>query len=309
MRTTKVEFREIASGLNVPEGPIAMADGSVLVVEVLGGCLTRVRPDGAKQIVAKTGGGPNGAALGPDGHCYVCNNGGIPLVERNGTLVPDDNPDHWPPGSIQRVNLNTGAVETLYTGTPDWRLSAPNDLVFDAHGGFWFTDHGKTFTHTRERGAVFYAKADGSYIEHVISGIESPNGIGLSPDGMTLYVAETFTGHVWRFEVVRPGKLRKMEGFWSPGGTIVARAGAQMFLDSLAIDSAGNICVGTLSEGGILVLSSDGSSAEHIPLPDLLVTNICFGGPDLRTAYVTLSHSGRLIALDWPRSGLKLNYQ
>ena len=78
--------------------------------------------------------------------------------------------------------------------------------------------------------------------------------------------------------------------------------------DSLAVDSAGNICVATLMNGGITVISPDGRNVEHIPMPDHYATNICFGGPDLKTAYITLSMSGRLVAMDWPRPGAKLNY-
>ena len=69
--------KEIASGLAFPEGPIALADGSVILVEIAGGRLTRISPTGKKQVVAELGGGPNGAAIGPDGKCYVCNNGGF----------------------------------------------------------------------------------------------------------------------------------------------------------------------------------------------------------------------------------------
>ncbi len=71
------QMREITSGLQFPEGPIAMNDGSVLVVEIKRGALTRVTPDGRKEVVAETSGGPNGAAIGPDGMVYICNNGGL----------------------------------------------------------------------------------------------------------------------------------------------------------------------------------------------------------------------------------------
>jgi len=70
------ELKVIAEGLRFPEGPIAMADGSVLLVEIARGTLSRVR-DGRVEVVADLGGGPNGAAIGPDGACYVCNNGGF----------------------------------------------------------------------------------------------------------------------------------------------------------------------------------------------------------------------------------------
>jgi gluconolactonase len=92
------------------------------------------------------------------------------------------------------------------------------------------------------------------------------------------------------------------------GGTLlVGLAGLQMF-DSLAVDGAGNVCVATLHNGGITVISPDGLSVEHVAMPDRFTTNICFGGADLTTAYITLSVTGRLVAVDWPRPGLKLNW-
>ena len=68
---------EIASGLAFPEGPVMLPDGAMLVVEIAKGCVTRIDPGGRKTIVAKPGGGPNGAAFGPDGHLYICNSGGF----------------------------------------------------------------------------------------------------------------------------------------------------------------------------------------------------------------------------------------
>src|SRR5258707_6805738 len=108
------ELRELANGLQFPEGPIALADGSVLVVEIKRGTLTRVSPDGRTSIVATTGGGPNGAAVGPDGKVYVCNNGGFEWHEIGPFLLPGNQPADYAGGSIQRVDLATGAVETLY---------------------------------------------------------------------------------------------------------------------------------------------------------------------------------------------------
>ncbi|MFN5605046.1 MAG: SMP-30/gluconolactonase/LRE family protein, partial [Actinomycetes bacterium] len=74
--TNTGEIIEVAAGLKFPEGPIAMADGSVVLVEMFGPRITRVRPDGSKETVAEIVGGPNGAAIGPDGALYLCNNGG-----------------------------------------------------------------------------------------------------------------------------------------------------------------------------------------------------------------------------------------
>ena len=146
----EVQFTEVASGLRFPEGPIAMPDGTVLVVEIARGTLSRVHANGRVEVVATVGGGPNGAAIGPDGHCYVCNNGGFAWHERDGRLFPGEQPPDYSGGRIERVNLGTGAVEVLYRACGPNPLRGPNDIVFDAFGGFYFTDHGMTLIFLRK---------------------------------------------------------------------------------------------------------------------------------------------------------------
>lgn len=85
------------------------------------------------------------------------------------------------------------------------------------------------------------------------------------------------------------------------GGTLLAGLPGYQLFDSMAVDDAGNVCVATLINGGITVISPDGKSIDHIPMPDPITTNICFGGPNLRTAYITLLATGKLVAIDWPR--------
>lgn len=306
-REDLIDFRVLAEGLRFPEGPIALQDGSVLLVEIEARTLTRIAVDGTKTVVAQLDGGPNGAAIGPEGKVYICNNGGFVWHEDDDGLRPAGAPAGDPIGWIECVDLDTGYVERLYGGDGPVPFRGPNDLVFDKHGGFWFTDAGKGTPRSIHRGGVYYAKADGSFIAEAIYPMWQANGIGLSEDGNRLYVAETVTGRIWEFDVTEPGRVRKA-GFPSPhGGSLLAGLPGYQLFDSLAIDSAGNVCIATLMNGGITVVSADGKSVEHIALPDRYVTNICFGGPDLRTAYVTLSASGRLIAFDWPRPGLQLN--
>ncbi|MFN8544914.1 MAG: SMP-30/gluconolactonase/LRE family protein [Candidatus Binatia bacterium] len=301
-------MREIASGLEFPEGPVAMPDGSVLLVEIKAGTLTRVTADGRVERVVRLGGGPNGAAIGPDGRVYVCNNGGFEWHRVGPLTVPGEQPADYGGGRIQVVDLTSGRFEDLYTACDGRPLRGPNDLVFDTHGGFWFTDHGKIRARERDRGGLYYARADGSLLREVVFPLDAPNGVGLSPDGRTVYVAETFTGRVWAWEVVRPGEVVAGAPLAPGGGRLVAGLAGYQLLDSLAVDGAGNVCVATIANGGITVLAPDGSAATHVPTGDPLTTNICFGGPDLRTAYVTLSGTGRLVALDWPRPGLRLAY-
>ncbi|MFJ5536285.1 SMP-30/gluconolactonase/LRE family protein [Vreelandella titanicae] len=309
MSRTKLQGKVLASGLAFPEGPIAMEDGSILVVEIQRGRLTRVLPDGELQTVAEVGGGPNGAALGPDGHCYICNNGGFSWRTDDGYSRPTGAASDYDGGSIQRVNLVTGSVETLYTHCQGVPLHGPNDIVFDDQGGFWFTDFGKKFDDRIMLGYLYYARCDGSSIRRAAKHLLTPNGVGLSPDGRMLYVSETETSRLWRYPITAPGELGQ-EPWPSPnGGKLVHGLPGYQRLDSMALEESGNICVATLVDGGISVFSPQGDLLEFHEAPEGYCTNICFGGSNLQTAYITLSGYGQLLAVPWPRPGLRLNNQ
>ena len=297
---------EVCDGLRFPEGPVAMADGSVVLTEMFGGRITRVAPDGTKTTVAEVN-GANGLAVGPDGMFYLCNNGGaFSPVEVGGLLYPGDfDPASYGGGRIQRVNPATGEVTDLYTECDGRPLRAPNDLVFDAHGGFWFTDHGIRHGRTADRTGIYYALADGSRITEVVFPVDAPNGIGLSPAGDVLYWAETHTGRVFRRGVSAPGELAPGNG---PAALLCGLPGFQL-LDSLAVDGDGNVCVATLVNGGVTVISPAGEILDFVATDDRITTNVCFGGPEHRTAYVTVSSTGRLLAMPWPWKGLKLHWQ
>ena len=295
------EVEVLAEGLAFPEGPVAMADGSVVVVEVVGGKLIRVGSDRQVSVLADIGGGPNGAALGPDGAFYLCNNGGM---SRQSRTIP----------AIQRVDANSGQVDVLYTECDGQPFGAPNDLVFDETGHFWFTDF---------RGdAIYYASPDGSSITRALARIAGPNGIGLAPGGDVLYWAQTrparCTAAGWPVPDRWWRRPAMTSASWCEAGILdrwsllVGLPDAQE-LDSLAVDSSGAVCVGTLMESGITVVSPEDGSYQRYTLPEELadgaVTNVCFGGADLRTAFITCSITGRLISCRWPRPGLRLAFQ
>jgi gluconolactonase len=286
-----------------------MPDGSVIVVEIYRQTLSRVAPDGKIHVIAALGGGPNGAALGPGGKIYVANNGGFTWVERPGKLFPAAQAPDYAGGSIQVVDPETGKFDMLYAACDGRRLRGPNDLVFDSAGGFWFTDHGQTRERDVDRGAVYYAMADGSMIKEAIFPLERPNGIGLSPDEKTLYVTETSTARCWAFRLSAPGQIESAKGTYrGEKGTLVVGLGGYQMFDSLAVDADGHICVATIIAGAISDLRPDGGKVVQYKLPDTMVTNVCFGGRDLKTAFVTLSITGMLVSFDWPRPGLPLNY-
>ena len=302
-----IDVKIIASGFGFPEGPVAMPDGSVVLTEIRNGRCSRVAADGTVSLFSDTGGGPNGLALGPDGAFYLCNNGGG--LYKEGHSMSLGAAPGYKHGWVSRLDAKTGEQKILYTHADGNTLSAPNDLVFDTDGGFWFTDLGKRFPRHKENGGVYYARPDGSFVAEVAYPILSSNGCGLSPDGKTLYVVETPTARLWAFDLSAPGTIKDANGAYrGEKGRVVAGLGGYQMFDSLAVDSAGHVCVATLITGAVSDISPDGQSVTQYKLPDPMVTNVCFGGPDLRTAYATLSMTGKLVSFEWPRPGLKLEY-
>ena len=303
-----IEMETVAEGLDFPEGPIACADGSVLLVEIARQTLTRVAPDGAVEIVAHLGGGPNGAAIGPDRAVYVVNNGGaLAFPEGWKEAGKLGLPTHYEGGYVQRVDLATGEVSTLYDSCEGKPLNAPNDIVFDGAGGMWISCFGFSDGETRRLGGIYYAKADGSSIRRWRSEQISPNGVGLSPDGRRLYWADSMLQRLWSLDIVKPGVVAPEVGHDS--GDILTNLPGMQWFDSLAVEEDGRVAVATLFNGGITIVDPADGSIEHIPVPDPIATNICFGGPDMRTAWITGSATGKLFRCRWPRPGLRLHYQ
>ena len=281
----------IAEGLAFPEGPVVMADGSVIVVELAAGRITRCW-NGRAETVCDIGGGPNGAAIGPDGALYVCNNGGLDLEKFQNAR------GNGHEGRIERVDLATGKFERIYDSCDSVPLQAPNDIVFDADGRIWFTDLGKTHDGIRTASGLFSALTDGSEIFAIDRHAVSYNGVGLSPDGASVYVADTHQARLWRYE----RRVDQQRPTW------VATAPGPVGFDSLAVTQAGNICVATLYDGGISTITPDGTVSKFSIGDESYVTNIAFGGEDMCTAYITLSQSGRLAKMRWDEPGLRLHF-
>jgi gluconolactonase len=290
------DFKVLATGLLFPEGPVALDNGDVILVEIGRGTLSRVRAGGGVEVVADLGGGPNGAAIGPDGACYVANDGGLTFALKDGRLVYTSVPADYKNGSIQRVDLKTGQFKTLYSEVNGNLLKGPNDLVFDEWGGFWFTDTGKNFARTRDQGGLYWAKTDGSEIREVAYPLLTPNGICLSPDR-----------RIVSYELTGPGTVVMENG--APRMKVVASLGGVQSFDSMAMEADGTLVVATVLAGCLTCIRPDGAVISQVFFPETAVTNIAFGGPGLSTAYVTLSQTQRLVAVPWPRSGLKLLYR
>ncbi len=309
-----LDLKEVASGLGFPEGPVAMADGTLLFVDIKNETLCRLGTDGTVSVVAHMPGGPNGVAIGPDGAAYVCNNGGaygfVPFDAGHGpiTVPSPDRPDYTG-GKIQRVDLDTGEVTPLYDSYRDkngeHKLLAPDDIVFDDNKHFYFTETGMQDDYKLQKGGVYYAACDGSSITKVAT-VDMANGVGLCPKGKVLYVSDTIFGRLWALDLESPGKAKPGPMPGMPGRVIQTLPGYQ-WLDSLKVEADGKICVGTIFNPGITVFDADGSH-ELLSVPDLFTTNLCFGGDDMRDVWITASSTGKIYKTRWPRPGLKLAY-
>ena len=291
----------VAGGFAFPEGPCVDRHGTLYLVELPRGCVSVVA-HGRRLEFATLGGAPNGAAFGADGTLYVCNNGG-----------------NWPPkpstggqpgtgggqASIQAVRPD-GSFKTLITAIDGQSLNGPNDICFDDKGGFYFTDpawakrspEGIAHAEQSPPGNLCYVAGDGS-ATRVWGDLLFPNGLHVTPDGKALVVAETGTGRVWRFGIREPGNLDRAE--------VMIELGPASGLDGMCFDSEGRLLIAGCGSSRIYVLAADLRHLDQsIELGDPDPTNLCFGGPDYRTLYVTLGSSGAVVSIEWPVAGLRL---
>lgn len=306
----ELAFDVLADGLGFPEGPCIRDDGSVLVVDIEHGTVVEAA-DGSSRVVATPGGGPNGMALAGDGTAYVANNGGFLWTDVGGYRIPIDRETHTnePPGFeggwIERIDVATGEVTVLRDSCAGRRLRGPNDLVFDEVGGLWFTDHGKGRHASVDRGGLYYLPPGGDIVEAAFP-LLGPNGVGLAPDGRTVYVAETHTGRLWAWALDAPGVIRPDAGSLAVRHGGVCVAATPFSFDSLAVEEDGRIAIGAIGDG-IVVITPDGEEIDVHPIAGDVTTNIAFGGPDRRRAVITLSRTGRVVEAGWPRPGAPLH--
>lgn len=266
----------IATGLQFPEGPV-WVDGTLYVTEIEGGVISRWTGDGM-ALVATTGGGPNGAARGPDGALYVTQNGGMDRASRT-------------TAGIQRVDLSTGEVEMVSTSVGGLALEGPNDCAFGPDGRLWFTDPRGAAdpAHNDLPGRLFaldVVSGEGDLILDV--GPVFPNGIAFLADG-TLVWTESFS--------------RRVSALVDGAAEVVIELPQQHFPDGLCIGLDERMYVASTVAHCVSIVDS-GAIVDRLPCGDGMVTNCCFGGTDL---YVTDSRRYTLWRFPLGIEGLPLN--
>jgi gluconolactonase len=296
VETPALPWTIVAEGLHFPEGPVVMKDGSVLFVQIESKEVSRLTPAGKVEQLAQLDGGPNSLTVGPDGAIYIANNGGrFGFSVRGGFNSPGAPPPGFSGGGkIQRLDLKTKAVTTVYDSIDGHPLTAPDDLIFDKSGGLWITELGLR----PGTGAIYHTPKLGQPLSVARAGMSGPNGIGVSPDGKLLHIS--MGQSLYAFDIDGPGKLSTRT--YAPNGVqgpLHENSGA----DSLKIQADGKVCVCSLFRpGGITVIDRMGQ-AEFLGFPDRFVCNLAFGGRDMRDCWLMLSGLGKIAKVRWPSAG------
>lgn len=252
----------IKDGFQGSEGPVALPDGSVIFTEGQANRITRISADNTIAPYLESSGGANGLAINSSGELIAVQ------TTQPGIAVLS-------PSGQQRVLVDK------FEGTP---LNRPNDLVVDQRGGVYFTDPGprpepgKTAIKT----AIYYLSPSGQ-LHRLATDIERPNGIQLSPDEQTLYVANTYGEHVLAYDVKSDGTIGARRNFAKLAGFTTNEQGPHSGADGLAVDAKGRLYVA--SAAGVQVFDAKGKALGVIALPKA-PQNLAFAGKDKKTLYV-----------------------
>ncbi|MBC6907009.1 SMP-30/gluconolactonase/LRE family protein [Saccharophagus sp. K07] len=274
---TQIEF--IKEGFEGTEGPIAAPDGSLLFTETRANRITRIAPDNSISTFLENTNGANGLAF-----------------NKQGELV-----------AVQVADTQVGVIypqerkKALVKDFDGKKFQRPNDLVLAKNGGVYFTDSGLNpgaDANEENRTGVYYISPEGKTLK-VADGIERPNGIQLSRDEKTLYVANTYSDYVLAFDVKKDGTLGKRRNFAKlSAGLTKSDAGVLTSgADGLAVDDKDRLYVATNS--GIEVFDKKGKAVGVIPVPHK-PQNIAFAGADKKTLYVVGRGAAYKIAVETP---------
>lgn len=274
---------ELSSGLGFTEGPLWLGTRGLLVTSISRGILHRLDPDsGAILERIETGGNPSGLCRNRQGTIWIAQGG---AHVRSSSLRPAG-------PSIQRLTTDG----QIYVVARD--LTAPNDCAIGPDGLIWFTDPaGSAMEPLGEPGRVMTLDPERAWLEILADGIRYPNGLAFGPGGEVFYLAETGTARILRYRL-------NGSGIYPEGIHCQLTEGHP---DGLAVDVTGNLYVAATDASAVLVFDREGAPAGRIDLGEgAWPTNLCFGGEDLRTLFITAAKGGRVMSVRVPEPGLEL---
>ena len=281
-RPASMQELEIATSISMLEGPTVDADGNVYFTDILLQRIMRFSKDGVFSVFRENSNVANGLVIDPQGRLVAAEGAASPTAERSGMKT----------GGIPRVtrtDLKTGRVEILADTYDGKALSGPNDVTLDGRGRLYFTD---------SSGAAVYRIDGPGKLARILAApdIQRPNGIQISPDDRTLYIVEANGAEggarmIRAYDLLPDGTARNMRVLYNfyPGRSA----------DGMSIDTQGNLYAaaglhrtrGTAetldTKCGVYVISPQGKLLKFIPVPEDYITNTAFGGPDMKTLYIT----------------------
>ncbi len=249
------------------EGPSFDRDGHLYVTDIPFGRIFRISPDGQWTLVTEYDGWPNGLKIHKDGRIFITD------YKRG----------------IMQLDPANGAVTPILTNRRSESFRGTNDLVFDSNGVMYFTDQGQTGMHD-PTGRVYRYNLETEALDLLITNAPSPNGIVLSPDEKTLYVAVTRGNGVWRVPLLKDGGTTKVSIF-------VNLAGGVSGADGMAVDQDGRLFVCDAGNGCAWVFTKWGEPVYRVRSTGggRSTTNLAFGGPDRRDVFITESDTGNIL--------------
>lgn len=273
------KFLLVASGMNFPEGPAWDGDRTLFVSNCYGGWISKIEGT-ASRVFLTAGNDPftfektNGLTFFKDGSLFACDYGR---------------------GAILRIQPD-GSSAIYADGYQGKRFNRPNDLAFDPRGNLYFTDP-NAYRTTNPDGVIYRVDAQSKQVTPAARNLAFPNGLAFSADGSHLYVCESARQQIFRFKVADNGNLIDKELFISlPGGDP----------DGINFDREGHLYVAHFGGGAIYVIAPNRTIKAKLPAPGKKPSNVEFGGPDLRTLYITEVETNAVYQMRVDVPGLRL---
>jgi gluconolactonase len=259
------------------EGPAFDRAGNLYCVDIPHGRVFRISPDGAWTVAAEYRGEPNGLKIHRDGRIFIADH-------LNGVMVMD-------PAS--------GAVSPFLPRTGMERFRGPNDLFFAANGDLYLTDPGRSSL-ADPTGRVFRISEGSGAVELLLDNVPYPNGIALTLEETHVLVAATRANAVWRFLADRDPKRQLL-------GNFIQLSGGLAGPDGIAVDAEGSVAVAHAQHGSVWIFDSFGEPLFRIrSCAGRSLTNIAYGGPDMRTLFILEADSGSVLRARVPTPGKRM---